>query len=386
MNSTGRVGHEYFVNTYPFRGITFLRGQGAYLYDTDGQRYLDVMTNYGVNIFGYNHPQITFALREQLEKLPNLHGSFASDVRSYAAEELVRRCRGNLARVYLSNSGAEAIEAALKFTVAASGKRRIVAMEGAYHGKTLGALSVTHGAKYRRDFEPLLWEVVFVPYGDFAALDKAASRQTAAVIVEPIQGEAGVIIPPAGYLRRIRTLCRERQIIFILDEIQTGVGRTGYFLAAHKEKVDADIVCLGKGLAGGIPVGATLVTAAIAERIGKGVHTSTFGGNPLAARGIIETLRLLDQVRLKHITQMGALLVKQLQELKSPVIGAVRGRGLLVGLEVTGGRDQMLKRLQHARVLACPAGDQVVRFLPPYIIGESEVKKVVRAVSEILSE
>lgn len=378
------VIHQHFlVNSYPFRGKTFIQGEGVYLFDETGKKYLDLMGNYGVNIFGYNHLQISKELCEQVKLLSCLHGGFANDVRAKAAEKLVKRCGGKLEKVFFSNSGAEAVEAALKFAVLATGKKRIVAAKGGYHGKTFGALSVTFGEKYRSGFDGLLQEVEFVPFGNIEKMVKIVNEETAAVILEPIQGERGVIIPFEGYLKKVEKMCRKKKVVFILDEVQTGVGRTGYFLAGDKEEIEADIVCLGKGLAGGIAVGATLVTKEIGEKIPKAVHTSTFGGNPLACRGILAVLELVDEKMLGRIRFLGERFLEGLKLIKSEKIKEIRGRGLMIGMEVKGDRNQILKNLQERGILACPAGEKVVRFLPPYIISEKEIKRAVKILREV---
>jgi len=281
------------LDLYPNRGLRFVRGEGAYLEAADGRRYLDLGTNYGVSIFGYGHPAITAALTAQLQALPTLHGSFTSDVRVKASLALARRLPMDSPAICWSNSGTEAVEAALKFAALATGRKRFVACRQGYHGKTLGALSATDSAKYRAPFEPLLWAFEHVAYGDAGAIRAALDDRTAAVIVEPIQGEGGMVVPPPGYLAAVRLAANDAGVLLIVDEIQTGCGRTGRFLAMEHEAVSPDIVCLGKGLAGGIPVGATAVTPAVAARVPRGIHTSTFGGNPLACAGALAVLALL---------------------------------------------------------------------------------------------
>lgn len=375
---------KYLVPTYPRRGLTFVRGKGVYLFDEKGNQYLDLMTNYGVNIFGYNHPKITKRLGEQIKRLTNLHCSFANDKRAEASEKLVKRCKGDCTQVYWSNSGSEAVEAALKFAVLATGKKRFIAAKNAYHGKTLGALSATTGEKYRKFFEPLLWEFFHVEYGNTEKLAKMIDNKTAAVILEPIQGEGGVVVPPEEYLSKVRKICDKKGILLILDEIQTGIGRTGRFLASETDGINADILCLGKSLAAGMPVGATLVTQTIANEIPKSVHTSTFGGNPLTCTGVLITLELLDETVLENVRRVGNYFLNSLKEIKSKQMVEVRGRGLMIGIEVKGSRDKILKRLQQRKILAIPAGEHAVRFLPPYIITKQEIDQAIKALQEIL--
>ncbi len=372
------------LDLYPSRGLRFVRGEGAYLEAADGRRFLDLMTNYGVSIFGHAHPALIAALGEQLAALPTLHGSFTSDVRVKASLALARRLPMDSPAICWSSSGTEAVEAALKFAVAAAGRKRFVACHNAFHGKTLGALSATASAKYRAPFEPLLWEFEHVEYGDAEALRRALDDRTAAVIVEPIQGEGGVCVPPAGYLRAVREATSAAGVLLIVDEIQTGCGRTGRFLALQHEQVSADIVCLGKGLGGGVPAGATAVTGAIAARIGRGLHTSTFGGNPLACAGALAVLGLLSDERLADVTRLGTRFIARLTEVLPPAASA-RGRGLMIGVSVPAPRrDEVLKALQREGILAIPAGPDVVRFLPPYVVSEQDLDRAADTLARCL--
>ena len=375
---------NHLVATYPNRGKTFVKGQGVYLYDQSGQKYLDLMTNYGVNIFGHTHPRIIQALKTQLDQLTNLHGSFESNVRNQASQKLVQACGGKVTQVYWANSGAEAIEAAIKFALMASGKSHFVAARGSYHGKTLGAVSLTFNPKYRLPFKSILPRTTFVPYGSISKLTATVTKNTAAVILEPIQGETGIILPPPGYLKKVAAFCAKNPLILILDEIQTGLGRTGTFLASHQHQIQSDIVCLGKGLAGGIPVGATLVSQAIAAKLPRGIHTSTFGGNPLTCAGVLATLKLLTPKRLQSNLKLGNYFLNRLQALKSSRIKAVRGKGLMLALELTQPSTPTLKALQDQGILAIPAGDNVVRFLPAYIVTQAHIDKTINILKQVL--
>ncbi len=376
---------QFTVGVYVNRGLTIVRGEGVHLVSDTGERYLDLATNYGVSILGYGHPGLERAIADQWHALPTLHGSFANDVRASASRELALCVRpGDPGQVYWSNSGAEAIEAALKFAAMATGRKRFVACRGAYHGKTLGALSATWGEKYRAPFEPLLWEFAHIEYGDAPALAAPLDERTAAVLVEPIQGESGIVVPPTGFLRAVRDACAARGVLLILDEVQTGTGRTGRFLAAEHEGVAADIVCLGKGLAGGVPVGATVVSAAVGERLARGSHSSTFGGNPLALAGVRFVLAALDETMLAGVAASGDAFLAALRSLDHELIAETRGRGLMLGLAVRERRDDILRALQKRKVLAIPAGSDVVRFLPPYTIEPSHIDQAVTALRSTL--
>lgn len=386
MKDYNYLQQKWMANTYPNRNIVLEKGKGVYLFDENGKKYLDCMSNYGVNIFGYGHPSINKAIISQLSKLTTLHGSFANEKRAEASQMIVEKCGSTYTQMYWSNSGAEAIEAALKFAVLTTGKTKFIAFSHAYHGKTLGALSATDGDKYRKPFFPLLWEFVHIKYDDPSALKNVIDDKIAGVIIEPIQGEGGLIPPSKGYLKKVQTLCNKHNILLILDEIQTGMGRTGYFLASHEEKVEADIVCLGKGLAGGIPVGATVFTQTVANKIPKNIHTSTFGGNPLACAGVIATLEQLTPSMLNTIKKTGAYFIKELQKIKSPFISEVRGKGLMIGMEVKDKRNEILKKMQDNGVLVIPAGEQVVRFLPPYIITKKQIDAVINIFKKVITD
>jgi len=384
MKNFRYLQQKYLVNTYPDRGLSFVRGDGVFLFDKENRRYLDMMTNYGVSIFGYNHPRVTGTLCDQLGQLVTLHCSFNSEPRALAAQSLIQRCSGSLSKVHFSSSGAEAIEAALKFAIVATGKKKFITTRNGYHGKTLGALSASGQMKYRKAFEPLLYSFCQVDFGSIEQVKDAVNEETAAMIIEPIQGEGGVFLPEPGYLRQIHKTCRETGVLLIVDEIQTGLGRTGSFLASSHEVDSYDILCLGKGLAGGIPAGATLVSSRVASKIPLSIHTSTFGGNPLASAGILTVLNLLDEGMMAHIRRIGDYFLKQLKRIESHFIREVRGRGVMLGVEVNDQRNAILKGLQERNVLAIPADEKVVRFLPSYIIDKSHVDQAVDVLDQVL--
>lgn len=372
------------IASYPNRGITIESGKGMYLIDSGGNKYLDFGSNYGVNIFGYGHLGINRALTKQLSKLINLHGSFMSDVRTESSKKLVENCGGKMSKVFFSNSGAEAIEAALKFVRLATGKSHFIAMENGYHGKTLGALSATGSEKYRTPFLPLLWNFTHLPFGDINRLKQAITKDTGAIITEIVQGEGGIKLGSQSYLTALQHLCRINNILLIVDEIQTGLGRTGTFLAGEQFGITPDILCLGKGLAGGIPVGATLVTEEVAQKIPVHIHTTTFGGNPLACAGIIATLEeLKDSHILSRVKDMGKYFLAQLKKIRHPKIIEARGIGLMLAIELSENATWLLKSLQDKHIIAIPAGSNIVRFLPPYIITKMEIDILVSELSKI---
>ncbi|MEI6532571.1 MAG: aspartate aminotransferase family protein [Candidatus Roizmanbacteria bacterium] len=383
MKDYALLQQKYVLGTYAQRGLTIIKGDGVYLYSDSGDQYLDCMTNYGVNILGHNNNDINTIITEQASRLLTLHGSFANDMRALSAQALVERCGNGLSKVYFSNSGAEANEAGLKFAVMVTGKKKFISAIHGYHGKTLGALSATYEKKYRELFEPLMWEFEFVSFNDIDALRNVIDSNTAGVILEPIQGEGGVLVPNDDYLYQVKELCRLHKVLLILDEVQSGMGRTGTFLASQQSHIMYDIVNLGKGLAGGLPVGATLVSEEVAKKIPKLIHSSTFGGNPFVCAGIIATLKQLNESMLVHVSEMGTYFIEQLMKIKTPHIKEVRGKGLMIGIELTIDRNTVLKALQKNHILAIPAGTNVVRFLPSYLIQKEHIDEVVHSLSEI---
>jgi predicted acetylornithine/succinylornithine family transaminase len=372
------------LSVYPDRKLKLVKGKGIYLFDEKGQKYLDLMSNYGVNIFGHSHPKISKALKRQISKLINLHSSFQNKEREKASQLLLKKCNLKDWKVFWTNSGSEAVEASLKFAAFFTKKKKFIAAKNSFHGKTLGALSATGKKEYREDFEPLLWEFVHVDFGKEEKIEEVIDENTAGVILEPIQGEGGVILPQKEYLKKVKEICEKFKALLILDEIQTGLGRTGYFLASHFFEVLPDIICLGKALGGGIPAGATLLKKEIAEKIKVGLHTSTFGGNPLACAGAIAVLELLDSKILSHVREIGEYFLEKLKDLKSEKIVEVRGKGLILAIELNSNATLFLKELQKRKILAIPAGKNVIRFLPPFIIGKKEVDFVVNTLKEIL--
>jgi len=368
--------HE--IPLYGKRGITLVRGEGVYLWDRDGRRYLDAMSNYGVNLLGHAHPGVNAAIREQLGKLTNCHQSFYNDARSAFEDTLTSLLPPGLSRIAFANSGTEANEAAIKFARLATDRRRIVSAHEGYHGRTFGSLSVTGVEKYRQGLEPLLDDCDLVPFDDVDAI-KLAVPGAAAVILEPIQGESGVRQPSSGYLAAVRALCDQHQVLLILDEIQTGMGRTGRLFAFEHDGVVPDILTVSKGIANGLPMGVTVVNEKVARRIPSGSHGSTFAGNPLVCAGATATLKSVGtEAFLEHVERAGIHLLEGLRSLQHPMIREVRGLGLMVAIELKTRITPCLKALQEAGILALPAGPRAVRFLPPLIIEEAQLDEIVQ--------
>ena len=372
------------IPLYAKRDIALVRGEGVYLYDSGGNRYLDAMSNYGVAVLGHAHPRFTAAVADQLQTLTTCHQSFANDVRAELLAELETIAPEGLTRSFLSNSGTEAIEAALKFARASTGRAKIVAARRGYHGRTFGALSATADKKYRAPFEPLPLPAEHIGYNDADALEAAVDGETAAIILEPVQGEGGIHPADEAFLRRAREVATAKGTVLIFDEIQSGF-RTGAPWSAAASGVVPDIAVTAKALANGLPIGLTMVTEAISEQMPAGAHGSTFGGNPLVARGALETLRILrDEGLYERATTIGARVVDGITALESPKIRAVRGRGLMMGIELRQKATPVLRGLQQNGVLALMAGTLVIRFLPPMTWQEEHADMLVETLAHVL--
>ena len=385
---TERYSHA-LMNTFGAPKRVFVRGEGVHLWDADGNRYLDMLSGLAVNALGHAHPQVIGAISAQLSTLGHVSNFFASPTQIGLAEKLAAFATANdpgrEARVFFTNSGTEANEAGFKIT-RRTGRTRLIAMEGSFHGRSLGALALTSNPAYREPFEPLPGEVIFVPYGDADALAAALDDQVAAVIVEPIQGENGVVEPPSGYLAKVRELTQTAGALLWIDEVQTGIGRCGDWLASASSGVTADIVTFAKGLGNGFPVGACVATGAAASLLGPGAHGTTFGGNPVAAAaglavlGIIERDGLLARVRTA-----GERLARGILDLDHPLISTVRGQGLLRGVVLTEPIAAAVAdaALASGFVINAPRPN-VLRLAPPLIISDADLDAFVAALPTLL--
>lgn len=374
------------IPLYAKRDIALVRGEGNYLFDSDGKRYLDAMSNYGVASLGHAHPAFTAALVDQVGKLTTVHQSFYNDARSLFLEEIGKIAPEGVTRSFLSNSGTEAIEAALKFARTATGRSGIVAAKRGYHGRTLGALSATAEKKYRAPFEDILGQqAAHVAFNDLEALESAVSAGTAAIVLEPVQGEGGIYPAEAAYLQRARDLADTFGSILIFDEVQSGF-RTGAPFVGVAKGVVPDIIVTAKAIANGLPVGVTLVTDAIADSVPAGAHGSTFGGNPLVTRGGAETLRIMREDDLyAQAARVGDYVIAKITEQQFAKVRAVRGEGLMFGIELKVKAGAVLKALQDRGVLALMAGTLVIRFLPPMTWTEQQADELVEALADVLN-
>jgi len=376
-------------NVYAKKPVVIVKGKADLVWDINGDEYIDCTGSYGSCIVGYCHPKVVEAITSQSQKLTSCHGFMYNDSRSEFLERIAKIAPDDLQKVFLSNSGSEAVECALKLARKYTGKKEIIAMMGAYHGKTFGSLSATWDRKYRDPFMPLVPEIKHVPYGNIEKLTENVGAQTAAVIAEPIQGESGVKVPPEDYLKNLREVCDEKSVLLILDEIQTGFGRTGKTFAFQHFGIVPDITCLAKGVAGGIPIGLTLSRKEIMASLKIGEHSTTYGGNPLACAAAVATIDVLEQENLPEKARVnGQYFTSRLNELKDTheIIREVRGRGLMIGVET---RFEVLDYILGSiakRVLILDAGRNVLRFLPPLIISREHIDRTIEVLNQVIGE
>ncbi|MGE5602931.1 MAG: aspartate aminotransferase family protein [Nitrososphaerales archaeon] len=373
---------------YPKRQLALVRGQGARVWDAEGNEYIDCVAGQGSANLGHCHPAVVAAISEQAGRLITCPEIFYNDVRAALLHKLSLVAPKGLDRAFLCNSGTVAVEAAIMFARASTGRPGIVAARGGFHGRTLGSLSATWKSDYRQPFAPLVPCFSHVPFNDLAALDAAVTEETAAVILEPVQGEGGVHPARGEYLRAAAELCRARGALLVLDEVQTGFGRTGRLFACEHFGVVPDLMAVAKSMAGGLPIGACL----IGPRAGKlppMSHGSTFGGNPLAAAAALAAITVMTspypaptsaETLVQHAARSGRRLLEGLSAIDTPLIREVRGLGLMAGVELKVKVTPVLQRLQSLGVLALPAGLNVLRLLPPLIIDDADLGRVIEAV------
>jgi LysW-gamma-L-lysine/LysW-L-ornithine aminotransferase len=364
------------------------RGKGVRVWDTSGKEYIDCMGGYGVALVGHCNPRVVEAIKNQAEKLIVCHMSFYNDARGDFLSRMATIAPKGLSKIFFSNSGAEAVEAALKFSRRYTGKPGIISMSGGYHGKTFGALSATYSEKYRKPFMPLLENVKFLPYTT-TRIEDAVNDNIGAVIVEPIQGETGIILPPEGLLQNMREVCTKHGIVLIFDEIQSGLGRTGKMWAGENWKTIPDIMCLAKGLAGGVPIGLTLSKPEIVEALRVGEHSSTFGGNPLAcAAGAATIGSLIEDKLVENAADVGGYFKDGLLKLKEKhrIVRDVRGLGMMLALELRFDvRNLLLDGIRHG-LLMLYSGKNILRLLPPLVMDKETISQALETMDELLSE
>ena len=369
----------------PKRGPTFVRGAMATLWDDDGNEYIDCGASFGVGNLGHCNPAIVEAIGAQARELIHVGPVFGTTAKATFVEKLLSVAPRNLRRVFLSNSGSEAVEAAIKFARASTRRKKIIAAMRGFHGRTMGALSATWRKDFREPFEPLVPGFEHVPFNDIEALQKAVDQDTAAVILEAVQGEGGVHVASPEYLPAAREACDRSGALLILDEVQTGMGRTGRLFAVERWGVEPDLLTLAKSLAGGVPIGATLATEEV-ERAFQGSHNSTFGGNPLACAAATAAIEYTMQERLwERADRLGTIGIEKLRGLDAPSVREVRGLGLMIGIELRGKAAPVLQALQEEGVLAIGGGSSVVRLLPPLVIPEDQWSSALDVLGRTLS-
>ena len=375
---------EYALEVFPKRDITLVRGEGAWVWDDAGRRYIDCVGGIGVASVGHANPAVAEAVAEQARILVSCPGMFYNDVRARLLAELASIAPGGLTRGFLCNSGAEAVEAAIKLARLATGRAGVVSAMRGFHGRTLGALSATHKKQYREPFGPLVPGFSFVPFNRVEKLRAAVGGDTAAVIIEPVQGEGGVRAASPDYLRAARRICDEAGAALVFDEIQTGFCRTGRMFACDRHAVTPDLLCLAKAIAGGVPMGAVLADERMQPPPGR--HGTTFGGNPLACAAALATIRFMREQRLDERAEaLGARFRERLLRRLPAKVREVRQVGLMIGVELRERCRPYLQALADRGVLALPAGPTVIRLLPPLVIGEAEIDQVADALLDVLA-
>ncbi|MHA1917489.1 MAG: aspartate aminotransferase family protein [Candidatus Ranarchaeia archaeon] len=380
------IEDSYLAEVYAKRPITLVKGEGVNVWDAHGNKYLDLVTGHGVAILGHSHPKFVEKIQEQISKMITCPGIFYNDKRAKLGEKIAEITPSNLDKTFLSNSGTESVEAAIKLARKATGKTEIIALKKGFHGRTLGALSVSWTRKYREPFKPLVSGVKHASAGDIEAIKENYTKDTAAIIVEPIQGEGGVIIHPKGYLRELREFCDEKEILLVFDEVQSGMGRTGKMFAFEHSKTHPDIMCLAKGLAGGIPIGATISSNEIFSHLKKGEHSSTFGGNPLACSGALATIDIIENEKLlENASKVGDYFMKELSQfLELPSVIDVRGMGLMIALQTKQRISDYVRSALDKGLLVLTSGLATMRILPPLILLKENVDETIDILKGIL--
>jgi acetylornithine/LysW-gamma-L-lysine aminotransferase len=384
------IEEKHLAPTYQKMPIAIKSGRGCKVYDVNGKEYIDFMTGYGVAILGHGYPRIIDSIKSQLENIAIAHGSVYSEPRALFLKKLASITPKNLSSAYLSNSGAEAIEAALKVVLKATKRKKVIAMTGAYHGKTLGALSLTFAEKYRKAFDDIIYKgVEFVEYGNLEAVENGRKLdEYAAIFVEPIQGEGGIRLPPEDYLKGLREIADKNGILLVVDEVQSGLGRTGKIWAHEHSNIVPDVMTIGKGIGGGIPMGVTVARPELMNVLEVGEHTSTMGGNPLAcAAGKAVLDALTEDKILENVQEVGNYTIKLLNEEvgKSRIVKEVRGKGLMIAVELRVRFLEVLFKAIELGLLTLYSGKTVLRMLPPLILSKEESTKATSILRESLN-
>jgi acetylornithine aminotransferase len=370
-------------NNYGTPSITLVKGKGLVVKDIEGNTYLDFLAGIATNILGHAHPSVVTAVSKQVRTLNHVSNFYSHPNAVALAEKLASFTGTKGAKVFFCQSGAEANEAAIKLS-RKTGRSHIVATQGSFHGRTMGALSLTGQPSKREPFLPLLKNIKHVPFGDIEAMRRCISKKTAMVIVEPIMGEAGVIVPPDDYLQQLRALCDKSGALLVIDAVQTGMGRTGDWFGYEYSGITPDVITVAKGLGGGLPLGAMIALGSSADLFEPGEHGSTFGGNPITTAAALAVIKTIESKKLlKKVQGQGRLLIQELALI--PGVQQVRGAGLLIGIELEGGNAREIsKKLLERGVLVNPANDTVIRIAPALIVSDAQIKKFITIFREVL--
>ena len=383
------IENKLMANVFAKKPVVLTRGKGALVWDVNGKEYMDCTGSYGVALLGHSHPKVVEAVRKQAQKLISCHAGFYNDKRAELLQKIVQITPRGLDKAFLSNSGAEAVECAIKLARKFTGKPEIIAMMGGFHGKTMGALSATWDKKYREPFQPLVPEFKHVPPDNLEKIRETVTDKTAAILVEPIRGEGGVRVPPDGYLEGLREICDEKNVLLILDEIQTSFGRTGKLFGCEHWNVTPDVICLAKPFAGGLPIGITVSKENIMSSLKVGEHSSTFSGSPLVCAAACAAIDVLVEDKLaERAATLGGYFKARLEELqaKYKIVKEVRGLGLMLGVELRYDVLNIILKTMDRGILILNAGRNVLRFLPPLIIKKEQIDKAISVLDKVIGE
>ncbi len=378
-----KLDKKYVMPTYGRFPLVLTKGKGSWVWDEKGKKYLDFVQGVVVNSLGHSRPEIANAISKQAKKLIHVSNWYYNSEQPKLAGMISKE--SGMEKVFFCNSGAEAIQGAIKLAQKHTKKREFIAAMGSFHGRTGAALALTWKMPYRKPFLPLKPTSHFVPYDDPKAIEKAITSKTAGVIIEPIQGEGGVVVPSKDYLKKVRKICDKKKVLMILDEVQTGFARTGKMFAFQHEGIKPDILCMAKAMGSGLPIGAFAAKDSIAKSFSPGDHASTFGGSPLVCSAAIETLKILKKKKLaQYSAKMGNYLMKELKKIRSSGIKEVRGKGLLVGIELNSPARPYCEKLIKKGLLVSPTSEKVMRLSPPLTVSKKELDMAINILKKVL--